>query len=423
MTAVYTIVVFLVGLVPLLVFENGVIVQALILTVAATATMLVAVNVRAGDLARLSFLLNLGAAIAVLPGLWMIFQVVPLPKLAHPIWTSAAAALNKPLWGTVSIDVGATLLAFVRYCGIVAVAIVTTAVALDRFRASRILFVLMGDAAIISGALILFDFGYPVFPVAQPPAVDICVLGLILSCGYTISAYERDDRRRRSGDSQGKAGRTLVLSSMVVVPCLIAVVLNADAVVLFSAFFGVGAILAIWAIRQFELRWWGISGIAAIAMLCAAILVASRPSIQELDATLLLSNRSQASIGATARMLSDVRWAGIGAGCFSALLPVYSDVGEPKASGAPTTAALIAIELGRPALWASLVLAAVAALYFFRAALKRGRDHVFSAAGAGSLIVLVILSFSHSGTSEIATSMFASIIFGLALAQSKSWGS
>jgi hypothetical protein len=136
-----------------------------------------------------------------------------------------------------------------------------------------------------------------------------------------------------------------------------------------------------------------------------------------------LSNQSQASIAATARMLSDVRWTGIGAGCFSALLPVYRDVDDPTANGAPTTAALIAIELGRPALWVLVILALVAALYFFRAALQRGRDYVYSATGAGSILAILILSFSNSGTIEPAASLLASIIFGLALAQSRSWSS
>ena len=190
--------------------------------------------------------------------------------------------------------------------------------------------------------------------------------------------------------------------------CFTAVVLNADAVIIFSAAFGIGTVMAVWAIRQFGLRLWGISGIAAVAVLGTAILLVSAPSIKDTDATLALSNRSQGSIAATARMLSDVRWTGIGAGCFGALLPIYRDVDDAATNDAPTTAALIAIEFGRPALWALIILALGAALYFFRAALLRGRDYVYSAVGSGCILAIVVLSFSDSGPIELSTSLLAS---------------
>jgi hypothetical protein len=420
--AVYTIIVFLVGLVPLLILDSGPFFQALVLVVTAIAIMLVAVNVRAGDLARLAALLGLSAAVAALPGVWMALQLLPLPGLAHPIWTSAAAALNRPMAGTVSIDTGATLLAFTRYCGFLAIGVITTAVALNRVQALRIFSVLMGITALVSGELILFELGYPEFPVQLPAAQAISIMGLILSCGAAISAYEGDDDRLRNSDSKGKIARTVAASVVVAAACFTAVVLNADAVVLFSAAFGTGTVMAVWAIRQFGLRLWGISGIAAVAILGTAILLVSAPSIKDTDATLALSNRSPDSIAATARMLSDVRWTGVGAGCFNALLPIYRDV-DDAAANAPTATALIAIELGRPALWALIILALGAALYFFRAALLRGRDYVYSAVGAGCIMAIVVLSFSDSGTIELSTSLLASIILGLALAQSKSLSS
>jgi hypothetical protein len=421
--AVYTIIVFLVGIVPLLILDSGAFFQALILAVTAIAIMLVAVNIRAGDLARLAGLLGPSAAVAVLPGAWIVLQLLPLPGLAHPIWTSAAAALNRPMAGTVSIDIGATLLTFARYCGLLAIGVVTTALALNRLRAMLIFFVLMGITAVVSGELILFELGYPEFPVQVPAAQSISIIGIILSCGAAISAYENYYDRRRNGDSKLKTARAIAASAVVAVVCFTAVVLDADAVALFSAAFGIGTVIAVWAVRQFRLRLWGISGIVAVGVLGTAILLASAPAIKDADATLALSNQPQRSVAATARMLSDVRWTGVGAGCFNALLPIYRDVDDAAANEAPTTAALIAIELGRPALWALIILALGAALYFFRAALLRGRDYVYSAVGSGCILAIVVLSFSNSGPIELATSLLASIILGLALAQSKSLNS
>ena len=423
MAAVFTFIVVLVGIVPLLVLDSGAVFQALILAITAIAIMLVAVNIRAGDLARLAGLLGPSAVVAVLPGVWMMLQLLPLPGLAHPIWTSAAAALDRPIAGTASIDIGATLLAFARYCCILAIGVVTTAAALNRFRAMSIYSVVAGIAALVSGQLILLQLGYPEFPVRVPAAESICVLGLILSCAAAIVAYDRDDDQRKSAGSKAKTARAVTAALVVAVLCFTAIVLNADVVVLFSAALGIGTVTAVWAIRRYRLRLWGISGIAAVAVLGTAVFLVSVPSIKDADATLALSNQPQGSIAATARMLSDVRWTGIGAGCFGALLPVYRDVDDATANAAPTTAALIAIEFGRPALWTLIILALGAALYFFRAALLRGRDYVFCATGSGTILAMGVLSFADSGTIELATSILASVILGLALAQSKSWGS
>ena len=44
------------------------------------------------------------AALVVVPVLWMLIQVLPVRALAHPIWTSAEAALGHPITGAISID-------------------------------------------------------------------------------------------------------------------------------------------------------------------------------------------------------------------------------------------------------------------------------------------------------------------------------
>ena len=80
MAAVYTIIVFLVGIVPLLVLDSGAFFQALILAVTAIAIVLVAVNIRAGDLARLAGLLGPSAAVAALPGVWMVLQLLAVAR-------------------------------------------------------------------------------------------------------------------------------------------------------------------------------------------------------------------------------------------------------------------------------------------------------------------------------------------------------
>ena len=68
---------------------------------------------------------------------------MPAGALVNPIWASAAAALNQRLAGTITVDVGATLLSLAQYCAVVAAALVTAAITLDRHRAAQVLYILM----------------------------------------------------------------------------------------------------------------------------------------------------------------------------------------------------------------------------------------------------------------------------------------
>jgi hypothetical protein len=48
---------------------------------------------------------------ALLPGGWMLLQILPVPlgSVDHPVWRSAAAALGDALPGHISLDLGYTL--------------------------------------------------------------------------------------------------------------------------------------------------------------------------------------------------------------------------------------------------------------------------------------------------------------------------
>src|SRR5207244_8158845 len=101
---------------------------------------------------------------------------------------------------------------------------------------------------------------------------------------------------------------------------------------------------------------------------------------------------------ATERMLADVPWAGTGAGTFASLLPVYQDADDvTKLPVAPTTAARIAIDLGRPMLWIITVGVLSAIIILLRGALQRGRDSFYPATAASSLVLLLLLSFCDNG--------------------------
>jgi hypothetical protein len=195
--------------------------------------------------------------------------------------------------------------------------------------------------------------------------------------------------------------------------------IDGDGVLLFSALCGVGVLITISAIRRLRLGPWGHAGTAGIAIVVAIGFFPSALATKDLDLTLALSN--QTHIAVTERMLSDVNWAGSGAGTFEALLPIYRDVDDTYSYELPTAAAWTAIEMGRPFLWGGIILAATAAITLFRRALLRGRDYFYAGTGAACIVALLVSFFSNAGTFGLTESFLMSVIYGLALAQSRSW--
>jgi len=119
-------------------------------------------------------------------------------------------------------------------------------------------------------------------------------------------------------------------------------------------------------------------------------------------------------------MLADAPWTGTGAGTFAALAPIYRAADAAASAAAPTAAAAIAVELGRPLLWimALAALGAVAAL--LRGALARGRDSFYPAAGAALMVTLLLRAFGDAGVLTTPVAIVAAGALGLAAAQSRS---
>ena len=53
---------------------------------------------------------------------------MPIKALAHPIWQSAEEALGVPLFGKISVEPGATMIAFSRFLAAMGVIFAVTAV-------------------------------------------------------------------------------------------------------------------------------------------------------------------------------------------------------------------------------------------------------------------------------------------------------
>jgi hypothetical protein len=427
MIVAFIILTSLIALLPALMMVDGILANGVVSATVAIAMVTVVLTLHSSDLNRFSRLLRPTAFIVLfIPCLWMLLQVLPIPSrsLANPIWVSASTALDKPFVGAISLDISATLLSLTRYCAILAAAFVTATVALNKQRAGSVLSLLTGIAALIAAELIGYDLGYLRLPGYEhlgerADAMNIAVIGFILSCAMAIRAYERLDSTR-----QRKSRMTAIVPvSASVAPlfvCLSAILISADLVLFLAALFGAGILIAVLAIRRWRLGPLGQAGIAALAAVAVFGFLAFVPATKDADPTLALSTQGQ--ISSIERMLSEAQWAGSGAGSFEALLPIYRASDEADSLELPTAAAAIAVEMGRPFLWTCVIVVLIGASTLFRRALLRGRDYVYSGAGAGCMIALLILSFANNGIFGLTASLMISIMCGLAFAQSKSAG-
>jgi hypothetical protein len=415
----------LLGLAPALTIVGGPLVHGLTLAIVAAAVGITAATLNDDDLDQMTRLVRPITPLVLALSIWMLLQISPFPGrwLANPVWSSATAALGGLKGGLISIDVGSTLLSFARYCQVIGIAALATALALDRRRAEGIFILTTTVSAIIAALAIFADLGYLYSPAglaragSRAEGLNVAVIGVILASATAIHARER---YRSTRSPSGKSTWPLAaFSAAVFVVCLSAILAKPTRIGIFAALFGLGTLSAVLVARRLRLGRWGQAGIAAIAFVAAAGFVVTSSAPREMDATLMLATGSQASLAIADRMLFDVTWTGSGAGTFDALVPIYRTISAAsEVVTAPTAAASISIELGVPALWILTICALTAALLLFKGALRRGRDYFYPAAGAACVLAIVILSFGNAGIFGWAPAALASVACGVALAQS-----
>jgi len=413
---------------PFILLADGVMVHGIVAGLAAVGVVVVAATVPPGETKFLISLLRPGAALAVIPALWIVIQILPLKPIAHPIWASAEVALGHPLRSSISIDFGASVMALGLYLSICAVAALSAAVAVDRHRAGWVLFTLMGITTLIALPLPFQDLSGLAFlsgggaPFERAQAVDCTAICAIVAAAAGIRTFERFETRH-SNPKRSDAALVWTFAACIaaLAICTEALTVNSTRATTIAAGYGFGALIAVAIIRRMHLGPWGVAGIAVPAIGLAVLLIASQPGLRTKDFVLAFAAPSPpALISASQRILADTSWTGTGAGTFAAIMPMYRDVGDPPTSTAPTAAATASIELGRPMLWLIIATIAGAVVALLRAALKRGRDWYYPAAGASCLIALLFLSFVNAGVLGTATAVISAATLGLAFAQSKS---
>jgi hypothetical protein len=438
---------------PVILIFEGPIIHGLVMAAAALSVAIVALRIRPGEAGFLSSVIRPVVIVATVLALWIVVQVLPLKTvgLANPIWESAAAALGRPLAGSISIDPGATLISLARYLSLTAIAFVAAAVAIDRQRARWILYVLTATTSLIALMVLAVRLGGFTFlgngdggPAivglaarfgrltflgngAGGPAINaataIAGLGVVLAAAAGLHTFELGKMQTRDqGSSAAWLPPTFVASLVAVAICSLAVIVAATTQAYFAVACGVATLAVAVVIRRFRLGPWGYSAIVSVALVIAVALVVLKPGGRMTDLTLAFATRAPAPlIALTQRILTETSWIGTGAGTFAAVLPIYRDVDELAAGSiAPTAAAEIAVEMGRPFFWAILTAAIALAIFLLRGALRRGRDSFYSTAGASCIVIITLLAFGTVSVFNTSVLVITAAVIGLAVAQSKS---
>jgi hypothetical protein len=405
---------------PAILVFDGAIVHGVLAGVAAVGIAIVSRTMRPVETQFFLSFAKLSAAFAAIPALWMLIQVLPLPLLANPIWASAQSGTGHSIAGSISIDIGASVMSLGFYLTIAAIAFWSAAVAVDRQRAEWILFALMSATALIGlmvAATNLFGLS------ERTQGIDCVAMGVLIAAAAGVRTMERYETRRTSPNRSVSALlRTFAACAIALTICVAVLIMSAPVGTLVATAFGVVALISAVLVRRLGLGPWSIVATAVPALAIAGFLAASEPKLRTENFAFAFAREAPASLTAMSqRILSDTPLRGTGAGTFAAIAPIYRDVEDQTAIfAAPTAAAAIAIELGPPMLWLIVATMAGSIYVLLRAALRRGRDSFYPTAGASCLITLLFLSFMNAEVLGSAIGMIIAATLGLAFAQSKS---
>jgi hypothetical protein len=410
---------------PALVFADGITAYGVVALVVAVALGIVATSARSGEAGHMVNVVRPALLLLAIPAAWMLVQLLPMPfgALSHPVWASAAEALNTSIWGHISIDLGATLIGLIRYLTAVGLLVAAAAVTIDRTRAEWLLHWLTATTAFLAVMLIGHDVA-GLFPLAGPSATAALhaasALGTIIAAAATVRAAERYETRRNTAKMTiAKFAWSLAAAVTALATCWLALIISAPIELTFAAGCGFATVVLVVIGRRVAPAPLAAGAVATVAIIAAIAIIAARPNVG--TPTLRFAAAASPSAKSIAeRMIAD-NFGGIGAGAYEALLPSYRDINDATVTErAPTTAAQVAIEMGRAAIWILALMMITTIGLLIRGAISRGRDSFYATAAAGGAITLTVEAFVDASLLGTAVVIVATTVLGLGLAQSAS---
>lgn len=410
----------LLSLCPAIVTMDGPVIPCLIPLLLAAGLILVSVKLPPGEAEHLAAVVSWPfLAAAAFPAVLMILQMLPLPFLANPVWTSLSAGFPQGVAGSISVDIGATAIALARYLSAAGAILLSAAVTINRERAESVLLGAAAASVLISFAALMHDLFKFNFLAMREEALDCACLGVTLSAACAILVLERRDKHRyNSGQSQEKHLLAPLACLTAFLICAGAIAAARSGSLIFAAASGFLTFCAAFAVRRWAL---GRVGAAAIGV-TAAVIAAALATVAASDPDLRFAfvRKDTAAVELTQRLLNDAPFFGDGAGSFSALLPIYQASNSGfRATEVVTAAAKLSIEMGKGTLWVFVATAAFAVFVLLRSASRRRRDWCYAAAAGACLVTLMNLAFVNVGLSGAAIALLSATIFGVGLSQSR----
>jgi hypothetical protein len=414
-----------IAILPVSVILDGLVAQSLIAALAAAAIAFVGISARAADVSFAAQVTRRLKLASVVPAIWMIVQILPMPFGSHSIWINANEALGQQSWGHITVDIGKTFEAMAFYLANVSLIVASVFATKDRKRAELTLLALSAVTTLTTVELVIGKWG-TISNLGKSEINEllgaVSALGIIFSLATGALTIEGHESRR--GEPTGPAQNlrlALVLGGAGLLVGIAGLAVGATLNVGLVAAFGAIAFASVQTIRRVGLPSWA-TGIFLITMVTAAAMIilwrydSSRSSSPFLK---FASAATPDAISVAQRLLSDAGWLGTGAATYAPLLPIYQELSS-SVTQAPSTASAIAIELGWPMAFFSIAAAIglIAALY--RGALARGRDSFYPATAAGCTVVILGQAFCDTSLQYSCVAVLGDVAIGLGLAQSVS---
>jgi hypothetical protein len=358
------------------------------------------------------------AVAALLPAVWMLLQIVPVPlgSIEHPVWRSAAAALAEALSGHVTVDLGYTVRGLFGYLSLISLAFLTSVLTRNRERAETILFALCTITTFIAVELILVRGNSP--SDFTDSLVALTAFGTVLNVVFVVRTTERYETRaeRRPHSARTYVG-TMLLGVIGALICLITLIYSTTYDVLIAMAFGLTAVGLVVLVRRLNLGRWTVATVcASVFVACCGVIAlrfAANPSVSPLFRfTKVATAEAEA---ATLRMISDANWAGAGVGSYAALADIYRDAAPGDA--ALNTITSMVLEWGRAGLLIVTIALLQLLIVLFRGAISRGRDSFYAAGAAACLVTAFCEAYCDTSFTDVTVQMLAAIIIGLGLSQ------
>jgi hypothetical protein len=417
----------LVAATPVLLFLDNLVVSGAIQLYAAVSLMIIAIGMRPGEARHFVKIVRVPAALAAIPLLWMLIQLLPIGVggLSRSIWESAASALEmQRLSASVSIDPGLTLIALCRFASILGIASVAAAVSIDRQQAERLLLLLASAAAVISMMLLANQLGG--FSSknelgtngTHATMVTAGIIGIILFAASVIMVEERYEMGRRPRTS---SSRHLILIAIMVagfLVCSSTLIVGDTSYAIFAAACGLATVLIIYFVRRLGFGPRAGLAVGSVAILAVTVIIWTKGPPTTGDVSLrYMSDANADVVTLDNRILDAVGLAGSGAGTLAAISTIYGTQ-QPSEARPATCAGQIAIELGHPALWVIVGLVCTLIVMFARSAFNRGRDCFYPLAGAGVAVAMVLNCFNNATLTNPAILLLVSVTLGVGFGQS-----